>query len=176
MGVRRVSAGLNRGPPRAALRGTHGGGTVGWGTLLLVSPEIIVVWLLSLLGAVVVVLTRVRLGREFDDGTTAVSSGVLNVHTGVGAAASVVWALFLAFPSDSVLGGVLVGLLGLGLWWITAIAGVALLLRWMPSRGRHAPHVTEDDWAEGPGLSLLAHVGLALGVLILTWAFATSVV
>lgn len=137
------------------------------------SPEIIV-WVLSLLGALVVVLTRVRLGRELDDGTNPVSRGALNVHTGVGAGAIIVWTTFLVFPSGSALGGALAGLLGLGLWWVTAIAGVGLLLRWMPSRGRHTSNVAEDDWAEGPGLSLLAHAGLVLGVLVLTWAFATS--
>lgn len=135
---------------------------------------LVIVWVLSLLAAVVVVLTRVRLGREEEDGTTAVSRGVLNVHTGVGAVAVVVWALFLAFPSESPVGGDLVGLAGLGLWWVTVFAGLGLLLRWLPSRGRHTTKVVEDEWAEGPGLSMLAHVGLLLGVLVFTWAFATG--
>lgn len=135
---------------------------------------LVIVWVLSILAAVVVVLTRVRLGREEEDGTTAVSRGALNVHTGVGAVAVVVWALFLVFPSDSAVGGDLVGLGGLGLWWITVFAGLSLLLRWLPSRGRHTTRVVEDDWAEGPGLSMLAHIGLLLGVLVFTWAFATG--
>lgn len=139
------------------------------------SPSVIV-WVLSLLAAVVVVLTRVRLGQEQDDGTTAVSRAILNVHTAVGAAAVVVWAIFLVFAPDTALGGDLVGLLGLGLWWVTAFAGIGLLLRWLPSRGRHTSAVVEDEWAEGPGLSLLAHLGLLLGVFVFTWAFATGTV
>lgn len=140
-----------------------------------VSP-LVIIWVLSLLGAVVVVLTRVRLGQEQDDGTTAVSRGILNVHTAVGAIAAVVWPIFLAFPADSALGGDLVGLLALGLWWVTAFAGLGLLMRWLPSRGRHTSTVVEDEWAEGPGLSMLAHLGLVLGVLVFTWAFATGAI
>ena len=139
------------------------------------SPEIIV-WVLSFLGLVVVVLTRVRLGQELEDGTNPVSRGVLNVHTVAGGLAVLVWTLFLVFPRSSVLGGGSVGLLGLALWWVTVLAGLGLLLRWLPSRGRHTSNVSEDDWAEGPGLSMLAHVGLLLGVRVFTWAFATSVV
>lgn len=135
---------------------------------------LVIVWVLSLLAAVVVALTRLRLGQEEDDGTNVVSRGVLNVHTGVGVLALVVWVLFLAFPSDSAVGGDLVGLVALGLWWVTVFAGLGLLLRWLPSRGRHTTRVVEDDWAEGPGLSMLAHVGLLLGVLVFTWAFATG--
>lgn len=133
-------------------------------------------WVLSFLGAVVVVLTRVRLGKEQDDGTKAVSRTVLTAHTTAGALAIVVWTLFLAFSDSSVLGGGAVGLLGLALWWVTAVAGLALLVRWLPSRGRHASSVDEDEWAEGPGLSMLAHIGLLLGVLVFTWAFATGTV
>ncbi|QCX26775.1 hypothetical protein [Nocardioides jishulii] len=139
------------------------------------SPEIIV-WVLSFLGAVVVVLTRVRLGKEQEDGTKAVSRTVLAVHTSVGALAVVVWTAFIVFPESSPFGGDLVGLLGLALWWVTVFAGLGLLLRWLPSRGRHTSSVDEDEWAEGPGLSMLAHLGLLLGVLVFTWAFATSTV
>ncbi|MFC6694875.1 hypothetical protein [Nocardioides daphniae] len=139
------------------------------------SPEIIV-WVLSFLGAVVVVLTRVRLGKELDDGTKPVSRTILTVHTSVGLVAVVVWTLFLVFPPSSTLGGDLVGVAGLGLWWVTVFAGLGLLLRWLPSRGRHTSSLSEDEWAEGPGLSLLAHAGLLLGVLVFTWAFATGTV
>ena len=54
------------------------------------------------------------------------------------------------------------GLLGLACYWITALAGLALLARWLPSSGRHAQSSTDDDWSEGPGLSVVAHVGGAL--------------
>lgn len=139
------------------------------------SPEIIV-WVLSLLGLVVVVLTRKRLGAEDSGSSKTISRTILNVHSVAGALAVLIWAVFLVLPRSSFLGGPMVGILALLLWWVTAFAGLALLLRWLPSHGRHVGVVGEDDWAEGPGLSLLAHVGLLLGVLIFTWAFATGVV
>ncbi|WP_110239330.1 hypothetical protein [Nocardioides gilvus] len=139
------------------------------------SPQIIV-WVLSLLGLVVVALTRKRLGAEDSSSSKTVSRTILNVHTAVGALAVLVWAVFLVMPKSSFLGGPVVGIVALLLWWVTAFAGLALLLRWLPSHGRHADVVGEDEWAEGPGLSLLAHIGLLLGVLVFTWAFATGVV
>ena len=51
-----------------------------------------------------------------------------------------------------------------------------LLVRWIPSRGRHASNAIEDTWSEGPGLSVLAHVGLLVGVLVFTFAYLTSAV
>lgn len=139
------------------------------------SPQIIV-WVLSLLALVVVALTRKRLGTEDSNSSKTVSRTILNVHTAVGAAAVLVWAVFLVFSKSSFLGGPVVGILALLLWWVTTFAGLALLLRWLPSSGRHVDVVGEDDWAEGPGLSLLAHIGLLLGVMVFTWAFATGVV
>ena len=49
-------------------------------------------------------------------------------------------------------------------------------MRWLPSRGKHAPTATEDTWSEGPGLSVLAHVGMLVGVCVFTWAYLTSAV
>lgn len=146
-----------------------------WGRLCAVSPEIIV-WVLSFLGLVVVALTRKRLGAEDSGSSKTVSRTILNVHTGVGAFAVLVWTVFLVFPKSSFLGGPVVGIIGLMLWWVTTLAGLGLLLRWLPTHGKHVDVVGEDEWAEGPGLSLLAHLGLLIGVLIFTWAFATGVV
>ena len=47
----------------------------------------------------------------------------------------------------------------------TAVAGLLILVRWLPSRGKHAAEAREDTWSEGPGLSILAHVGMLVGVL-----------
>ena len=44
----------------------------------------------------------------------------------------------------------------------------------MPSRGKHASEGTDDSWSEGPGLSVLAHVGMLVGVLVFTWFYATQ--
>jgi len=134
-----------------------------------VSREIIV-WVLSALAVVVVALTRVRLGSSTSGGGKKVSRLALNVHTTAGVLAVLVWTAFLVTTRD------LLGMVGLLLWWVTVFAGLALLMRWLPSHGRHASHDDEDDWAEGPGLSMLAHLGLLLGVGVFTWAYAVGVV
>ena len=61
-------------------------------------------------------------------------------------------------------------------WWVTAIAGLLILVRWLPTAGSTPPRRIEDTWSEGPGLSVLAHVGMLVGVLVFTWAYLTSAV
>ena len=51
-----------------------------------------------------------------------------------------------------------------------------MLVRWLPCRGKHASEGVEDTWSEGPGLSVLAHVGMLVGVLVFTWAYLTAAV
>jgi hypothetical protein len=119
---------------------------------------------LTVLAAVVVVLTRVRLSR--DDGEAAgrlsIPKDLLNTHTVAGVLALITWTLFL-FTDTTVIGWI-----GLLLWWITVIAGLLILARWMPARGRHSSGPVHDSWSGGPGLSILAHVGLLVGVGIFT--------
>ena len=67
----------------------------------------------------------------------------------------------------------LVGIVALALWWVTAIAGVLILLRWLPTHGKHSSSSRDDSWSEGPGLSVLAHVGMVVGVLVFTWYYAS---
>ncbi len=136
----------------------------------------VVVYVLTALAGVVVVLTRLRLRDEEGAGRHKVGTGLLNVHTVVGVLALGTWVVFLVAPDDTVAGGALVGIVALGLWWVVVICGLLLLVRWIPSRGRHASGAIEDTWSEGPGLSVLAHVGLLVGVLIFTWAYLTSAV
>jgi hypothetical protein len=66
------------------------------------------------------------------------------------------------------------GLLALPLWWVAAAAGLAILVRWLPPRGRRASAPVADSWGEGPGLSILAHVGMALGVVLFTALLAAD--
>jgi hypothetical protein len=119
---------------------------------------------LTVLAAVVVVLTRVRLARDGGEaaGRLSIPSAVLNVHTAAGVPAVVVWAVFL-YTKLTVLGWV-----GLAWWWITVVAGLLVLARWVPAKGRHSSGPATDTWGEGPGLSLLAHLGLLVGVAIFT--------
>lgn len=129
------------------------------------TPERIA-FVLTALAAVVVVLTRVRLvsGDEEAAGQLDIPRSVVNVHTASGALALVLWSLFL-FTGVSKL----VGYAGLLCWWVTTAAGLLILLRWMPARGRHASGPAADSWGEGPGLSVLAHVGLLVGSIVWTY-------
>ena len=119
---------------------------------------------LTVLAAVVVVLTRVRLAREDEEaaGRISIPKGILNLHTGAGVPALLLWTAFL------LTGTVLLGWLGLLLWWVTVVAGLLILARWVPARGKHSSGPATDTWGEGPGLSILAHVGLLVGALIWT--------
>jgi hypothetical protein len=125
-----------------------------------VTPMTITI-VLTVLAAVVVVLTRVRLAK--DDGSAgrlSIPTGVLNLHTFAGVPALLAWTAFL------VTGTTVLGWVGLLLWWLTVIAGLLILARWLPAKGRHSSGPTSDTWGEGPGLSVLAHVGLLVGVII----------
>ena len=63
--------------------------------------------------------------------------------------------------------------IGVKRWLLLAFAGLLILLRWLPSRGKHATGARDDTWSEGPGLSVLAHVGLLVGVLVFTWYYVS---
>lgn len=132
-------------------------------------PEYIV-YVLTFLSAVVVVLTRVRMSQERAAGQHQVGMGTVNWHSAVGGVAVVLWVVFLATGNDSSL----VGVVALFFYWLTALAGLMILLRWLPSRGRHASESADDRWSEGPGLSILAHVGMLVGVVVFTWFYATQ--
>jgi hypothetical protein len=131
-----------------------------------VKPEY-VVYVLTALAAVVVVLTRLRLSKDAAAGRHQVGLGILNVHTFCGVLALVGWIVYLVGAND------LVGIVALAFWWLTTIAGLLILLRWLPSHGKHATGARDDTWSEGPGLSILAHVGLLVGVLVFTWFYVS---
>ena len=64
-----------------------------------------------------------------------------------------------------------VGALALLAWWVVALVGLMILARWLPSAGSHSTDATDDALAQGPGLSILGHVGMLVGVAFFTWAF-----
>ncbi len=131
----------------------------------------VIVYVLTALAAVVVVLTRLRLGRDDRGaGRLRMGRGLLNTHTVAGVLALVGWVVFL------VTGNEVVGIAALAAWWVVVIAGLGILVRWLPSRGRHASEGREDSWSEGPGLSVLAHVGMLVGVGVFSWAYLTAAV
>lgn len=138
----------------------------------------VIVYVLTALAAVVVVLTRLRLRRRREGaGRVAIARGPVGVHTVVGVLALATWTFFLvAGDSLSEDTASLVGIAALVLWWIVALAGLMILMRWLPARGRHAAAAVEDSWSEGPGLSVLGHVGMVVGVIVFTYAYLVKAV
>lgn len=136
-----------------------------------------IVYVLTALAAVVVVLTRVRLGGDkAGAGRFQTSSALLNVHTGAGILAVIAWVAFLVSGLGEGVGNSIIGIIGLAFFWLTTVAGLMILVRWLPSRGKHSSDAVEDSWSEGPGLSVLAHVGMLVGVCVFTWAYLTSAI
>ncbi|QZY28467.1 hypothetical protein [Nocardioides coralli] len=138
-------------------------------------PIEVVVYILTALAAVVVVLTRLRLSKEGGGaGRVSVGSSLLNIHTGAGGLALIVWIVYLLAAEDTPFGGEIAGIVAIALWWLVTIAGLLILVRWLPSKGRHATSAVQDSWSEGPGLSVLAHVGMLVGVVVFTFAYAVG--
>jgi hypothetical protein len=136
----------------------------------------VVVYVLTALAAVVVVLTRLRMRRGQGAGRFHVGDRLLDVHTVAGVLALAVWTAFLVAPTSSPVGSNTAGIIGLGLFWIVTVVGLMILVRWLPSHGKHASEGTQDTWSDGPGLSVLAHVGMLVGVVVFTFAYLTSAV
>lgn len=136
-----------------------------------------IVYILTALAAVVVVLTRVRLGGDkAGAGRFQTSSSLLNAHTVAGLAAIMCWIVFLLTGLGKGSSNALIGIAALALFWITVVVGLMILVRWLPSQGRHSSDVVHDSWSQGPGLSVLAHLGMFVGVCVFTWAYLTSAV
>jgi len=137
----------------------------------------VIVYVLTALAALVVVMTRLRLGRgPGGAGRLAVPRRLVDVHTVAGVVAVVVWLVYVVAPDDTTAGGPGVGIVALAAWWVAVVVGLLILVRWLPSRGRHASAGARDSWSDGPGLSVLAHVGLLVGVLVFSWAYVTAAV
>lgn len=131
----------------------------------------LVVWVLTAYVALVVVLTRVLLGRRGRGGRRAqVAPVTLAAHTAVGSLGLVLWLLFLVLPDD-VTGSALVGVLGLGCWWVLAVLGLVLLVRWIPSSGRRSAGRDETGWLQRPWLSLVGHLGVAVATVVFSAAY-----
>lgn len=134
-----------------------------------------ITWFLTALGAVVVLLTRVRLGGDTasegtprSSGVAGFSSALLRIHTTVGVLTLLVWVVALVTTRKEVALAALAG------WWLLAIVGLLLLARWLPSASKHAKDKATDAWGSGAGLSLLGHVGMVIGVTYFTFITMTE--
>jgi hypothetical protein len=128
------------------------------------------VYILSGLAPLVVLLTRLRMRGGQGAGRLYVGSAVPNVHTVAGVLATGAWTTFLVLGEGGTTANV-IGIVGLGLWWVVTVCGLLILVRWLPSKGRHASAGRSDAWSDGPGLSLLAHLGMLAGTCVFTYAY-----
>jgi len=133
-------------------------------------PLSVVTYVLTALAAVVVVLTRLRMRGGQGAGRFHVGNRLLDVHTVAGALAVITWTVFLVLPENAPSRSS-VGIVGLGFFWVVTVAGLLILVRWLPSHGRHASEGKHDRWSDGPGLSVLAHVGMLVGVIVFTFVY-----
>lgn len=124
--------------------------------------------ILFALAIVLVVLTRMRFVRnDAVAGRFDIPLALVNTHTLAGGLALVLWGAYLFFDVVWV-----VGFLGLLLWWGTTVVGLLILMRWLPAKGKHASEGAEDEWTEGPWLSMLGHIGALVGAIVWTTYFA----
>ena len=114
----------------------------------------VIVYILTALAAVVIVLTRLRLGR--DSGGAGIPPGRARTgqpaHRGRRPRAGGLGRCSWSPTTESTLGGPLVGVIALVFWWIVVIAGLLILVRWLPSRGKHASEGTVGLLVRGPGV------------------------
>ncbi len=132
-----------------------------------------VTWFLTALGAVVVLLTRVRLGGDKAEtrrasGVASFSSTLVRIHTTVGVVTLIAWVVALVTGRREIALGALTG------WWLLSAVGLLLLARWLPSASKHAKDKATDAWGSGAGLSLLGHIGMVVGVAYFTWITFTD--
>ena len=133
-----------------------------------------VTWFLTALGAVVVLITRGRLGGTVVDGTGhgagrhGYSATLLRLHTVVGVITLIGWVVALITGRREIALVILAG------WWLLTVIGLLLLARWLPSAGKHSEDAQSDAWGSGAGLSVLGHVGMLVGVGYFTFVAVTD--
>lgn len=140
-------------------------------------PDPLVVYVLTVFSTVVVLVTRQVLaagGKRIRHGH-GVSPLLRSLHFRVGLAAVALWGAFLSIPQDGKTWHSLLGLAGLGCWWVTGWVGLFLLGRWLPSGGRHSDD-RDAGWLARFGLSLVGHVGLALSTVVFTLGYVLGTV
>ena len=132
----------------------------------------LLVYLATALVALVVLLTWLRLRRP----DAHIGGFVPLLHVSAGVVGLLIWVVFLIMPLGSPLGSSLAGVIGLFFLWLVVVAGVFLMLRWRPSRGKRAREILPAARTGGRALSLFAHLGTLVLVVWLTWAYVTTIV
>ncbi len=134
----------------------------------------VLVYVLTGVAALIIVLTRLRLGKS--RGKTSRSSGasgLLTIYATSGVLAVLGWVVFLFFPEDSPAGHPLVGVVALFFWWVAALVGLRMTTR-RPARGKHA--APSDGAKTGNASLIVGQLVLLAAVAVFTWAFTTATV
>lgn len=95
---------------------------------------------------------------------------LLGLHTGLGAIGTVLWLAFLVLPGDPAL----LGVLGLGCWWVVSVVGLLLMSRWLPARGSRGKRAARQSHVGSAWLSIIGHVGVFVAAMWFTLAYVTS--
>lgn len=120
------------------------------------------VYLITVLSLAVVIGTRLRLRG---------GSWWLHLHTGFGLVGFVIWMVFLIAPASSPPGSAVVGIIGLGCWWIVSVVGLMLIQSTRPGGGRRVAGVRRGG---GHLLAGSMHVGMLAAWVLCTWAYAVK--
>lgn len=120
------------------------------------------VYAITLLSLAVVIGTRLRLRG---------GSWWLHLHTAFGVVGFVLWMTFLIAPESSALGGSVVGIVGLGCWWVVCVVGLMLIQSARPGGGRRAAAVRRGG---GQLVAASVHVGMLVAWVVCTWAYAVN--
>ena len=135
----------------------------------------VIVYVLTALAAVVVVLTRLRLSGSAAGRPASMSAAGCSTCTRSPACSPSSWLDRVPRPGRLLLGGPLRRHRRAGPLVDHRHRGLLILVRWLPSQGKHAPEAVRDTLvATGPGLSVLAHVGMLVGVIVFTCAYLTA--
>jgi hypothetical protein len=137
--------------------------------------SIIAVWVLTALAAVVVAVTRLRLGGRSQAEGPEANRLLVRAHLVVGTLTLVLWVAYLLAPESTLIGSPEIGIVAIGGWWLLAGIGLTLLARWRRPKGRHSGE-HHDAPRAGLLLSVVGHVGLLLGALQFTYVYLVAIV
>lgn len=133
------------------------------------------VHVLTALAALIVLATWWRLGSA----GAGVGQPLVWSYAAAGVAATVGWTIFLVLPETTPLGGSLFGVFALGLWWLTGVLTVFIMIRLLAVRragGRHAAAAGRTPGTLARSLGTGADLVLIASVCLFTFAYVTKLV
>lgn len=138
---------------------------------------LVVIYGLTALAGFLVLLTQLPLGLgNGGRGRLEVGRGLVNLHTVTGVVAIVTWVMFLVGDPDTAAGSLMTGIASIGFWWLVSALGLLMLVRWLPTRGRHAPDGDLPRLARSAFPSVVTHLTMLAISVYFTWAYLIAAV